>query len=127
MAVLPVSLPLTRAKAADIPSAGSPVAKAQTEGPRQTVEIKVKGSMCVACLKHLQSALASIAGVDSAKIDVDALIRKDESGGIKSSKPKHYATYQITFDTTRVSKSDIESFIKERDFRIFDVRLINAK
>ncbi len=38
----------------------------------QTMELEVSGMMCQACVGHVTRALQSVAGVDSATVDLDS-------------------------------------------------------
>jgi copper chaperone CopZ len=111
--------------ASDITDANSSISSS-ADG-KTTIAVKVKGSTCVACLKHLQAALQAVAGVQSVEIDGIAVAAPSENALPTSNKSRHYAVYLIAFARAQISKSEIEDFIKHRDFRIVSVHTVESK
>ena len=94
---------------------------------KSKIAVTVKGSSCVACIKSLQKALSGLDGVKSVDVEADALT---VVGGEAQPKPrprksKGETVYFILFDGSTISTSDIETFIKGRDFRITSVKVID--
>ena len=90
------------------------------------IGVTVKGSSCVACIKSLQKAIGVLDGVKSVDVEADFLkaLNPDADPKPKPHKSKHLVEYQISYDTGEISEAEIETFIKERDFRISSVRVL---
>jgi copper chaperone CopZ len=108
----------------DNAKSGQPVPLAKIGEAKTTIAVKVKGSMCAACLKHLQSALSAIVGVQSVNIEADAFKPANQNETAKTKRSRHDAVYVISFDGAQISRSEIEGFIRRRDFRISTVRVL---
>jgi copper chaperone CopZ len=88
------------------------------------ISIEVKGSSCVACLKSLQKALSELSGVNSVQVVSDALTVTGGANPPKSHKSKKPAVYVISFNRSEISRDEIETFIRGRDFRIVAVHVV---
>jgi len=89
-----------------------------------TIDIKIKGSMCPACLKKLESTLSAVPGVRSVHLASENLVQKSKIHRTLQRKARHYALYAVSFDASRTSKEEIEKAIRQRDFVISSVRVL---
>jgi copper chaperone CopZ len=113
--------PLDASESVNSAQATSPVGGGESG---TTIEIKVKGSMCPACLKRLETTLSLVPGVRSVHLASDNLVQKSKTDSLKESKRRHYALYAVTFDPSQTTKEEIEKAVRQRDFVISSVRFL---
>jgi len=90
----------------------------------EKIAVTVKGSSCVSCIKSLQKAIAGLDGVKSVDVEADALKAASPEANPKPHKSKRTAQYLISYDSGQITASEIETFIKGRDFQITSVRFL---
>lgn len=94
------------------------------EESETSIEIRIKGSMCPACLKRLESTLSAVRGVRSVRLASDNLAQKSKIDRILQRKVRHYALFAVSFDLSQTSTEEIEKAIRQRDFVISSVRVL---
>lgn len=99
---------------------GKSAQKNPVEG-RRTYTARLYGSLCVSCLKHLNSELNKRSGVFESVID--RAVKKEANDGRPATYEK-WANAKVIYDASKVSKDDITKRIKQSDFivrRVEDV------
>jgi hypothetical protein len=86
------------------------------------LQVRVKGSMCPACLKQLQKKLSMMDGISNVTVKAYALEYYGKDDKSVSSDEKKSATYTMKFDPTKTSQNKIEEEFKSDDFKISAVK-----
>jgi hypothetical protein len=88
------------------------------------LQVRVKGSMCPACLKQLQKKLSMMQGISDVTVKAYALQYYGKDDKTVSSDEKKSATYTMKYDPTKTSQNIIEAEFKSDDFKISAVKEI---
>jgi len=105
------------------PPTTAPVSNNQAPpGTLKSLQVRVKGSLCPACLKQLQKKLATVDGISNVTVKSYALEHYGQDDPSLTADQKKSATYSMKYDPTKISQSQIEEQFKSNDFRIANVK-----
>lgn len=90
-----------------------PSPSSQEDGTR-VLTARLKGSLCVSCLFHLEKKIQELAGVKSARV-----IRPPKSVGTEAGE-KAYAQVQIIYLPSKTNPKKIRKFVQRNDFGMRD-------
>jgi copper chaperone CopZ len=86
------------------------------------LQVRVKGSLCPACLKQLQKKLSATDGISDVTVKSYALEHYGQDDKSLSNDEKKSATYTMKYDSAKISQKQIEDQFKSSDFRIANVK-----
>lgn len=103
-------------------NSGKSTDKDPVEG-RRTYTARLYGSLCLSCLKHLNSELNKRRGVFESVID--RAVKKEADDGRPATYEK-WANAKVIYDASKISKDDITKRIKQSDFIVRRVEDVGA-